>query len=146
MPSSPQIPLKAVSASVDAQFCDFKTVQQWLDFFVANIVADGQAIATLFTNDVVYSPTEPQGAQRGKLWVKESGGKPRGVGLLIDGEYVIIPIPADEEADTDVPNGIVVPWAGSGSAPEGWSIVSTTQATAWGLPVLTGLQYIQQSA
>lgn len=145
MPENPQIPLKKLNPSVDASFCDFKTPDDQLNFFVENIVGDGQAIASLFTNDVVYSPTEPVGAQRGKLWVKQTGTVPLGVGILVGGEYVIIPIPRDQEKPQAVPAGTIVVWTGSGSLPEGWGSYPQSAATALGLPTLTGAQYIIKS-
>lgn len=144
MPEFPSIPLVQAQASVDADFCRFRTVQDWLDFFVENIVGDGSSITTQVR--LSFSPSEPTGDDFGDLWVKETGGgsaNPRGVGLLIDGEYVIIPIPEDAAAPVNqIPTGAIMFYP-TGTVPEGWSGISDS-----GLPSLPGsspFQYIRKN-
>lgn len=140
MPESPQIPLVVANPSVDASFCDFQQPIDLLNFVAANTVADAASLANLISTQVVYSPTEPQGAQRGLLWVKTGPGVPHGVGILVNGAYVIIPIPADAEEDNVVPSGVVVAFLGS-TVPEGWT---TFDGTSIGLAALTSGQYISK--
>lgn len=128
MPEQAQIPLQQATASVDASFCDFKTVQDWLDFFVENIVANATSFFDAIDSGIIFSPTAPTGNDFGKLWVKTTGGgvsDPRGVGIVIDGSYVIIPIPQDAVPPVGVPPGGIIMW-GSATAPEGWSIFPGT--------------------
>lgn len=114
-----------------------------MNLVVGNAVGDGQAVA--FTTEVIYSPSQPTGDNFGKLWVKTTGNgpsNPRGVGILIDGEYVIIPIPEDAEPPPQqVPTGGIILFPNS-STPEGWASISST-----GLPTLPGgsnYQYISK--
>jgi hypothetical protein len=142
MPEAPQIPLIVATPSVDASFCDFQQPIDLLNFFAANIVADAASLANLISTQVVYSPTEPQGAQRGLLWVKTGPGQPPGVGILVNGSYVLIS-PVEEDIDFDgVPSNVVVPFLGT-EIPEGWVAFNGTTIS---LPALTGgAQYIRKS-
>lgn len=138
MPESPQIPLVQAIARVDLTLCDVKNIQDILDLVVENIVADTQAVLSAINNGIIFSPTEPTGNNFGKLWVKTTGGgstDPRGVGIVVSGSYVIIPIPADQDALIGVPSGGIIIWPNT-TPPVGWTTFAGTP------PV--GASYIQR--
>lgn len=138
MPSNPQIPLVQATVRVDLTLCDIESPQDILDLVAENMVADSQAVLAAINSGIVFSPNPPTGDNFGKLWVKTTGGgstDPRGIGIVINGSYTIIPIPADQDLLLGVPSGGIIIWPGD-SAPEGWQIYAGTP------PV--GSSYIQR--
>lgn len=138
MPDNPTLPLTQATASVDASLCDIKSSQDILDLVVENVVVLYSALASAVNSQVIFSPTAPTGDNFGKIWVKTTGGgssDPRGIGIVVNGSYTIIPIPADQDLLLGVPSGGIIIWPGD-SAPEGWQIYAGTP------PV--GSSYIQR--
>lgn len=114
---------------VGETLCDIKSPQDILDLVAENMVADSQAVLAAINNGIYFGPTEPTGDNFGKLWVRGTGSggvaKPRGVALVVQGQYVFIPIPADAEPDNAIPSGFIGIWP-SATAPTGWSIFPGT--------------------
>lgn len=138
MPESPFLPLIQAAARVDASLCDWTNQQDVIDTMAETLAVDANSLLTALNTGVVFSSTEPTGADFGKLWVKATG-TPRGIGLVIDGEYVIIPIPEDADIPDPFPSGGIVIYP-DGSVPEGWLSFSTS-----GMPSLpSGYQYISK--
>lgn len=109
---------------VGETLCDIKSPQDIVDLIVENVVANSQAVLAAINNGIYFGATEPTGDNFGKLWVKSTGTgpeNPRGLGLVVNGAYVIIPIPADAQSEDDVPQGGIIIWP-SNTAPTGWSI------------------------
>lgn len=135
MPSNPAIPLLQATVSVDTTLCDIKSPQDILDLVAENMVADSQAVLAAINNGIYFGATEPTGDNFGKLWVKSTGGgeaNPRGLGLVVNGEYTIIPIVADQANTNQIRSGDII-ISGSTTAPEGWSIYPGTPpvGAAW---------------
>jgi len=124
MPANPAIPLLQATAPVDSSLCDIKTPQDILDLVAENMVADSQAVFTAINNGIYFGATEPTGDNFGKLWVKSTGGgpsNPRGVGIVVNGSYVILPIPADAAVSVnDVPPGAIL-INSSSTVPDGYN-------------------------
>lgn len=129
MPSNPSIPLLQATVSVDTTLCDIKTPQDILDLVAENMVADSQAVLAAINNGIYFGTTEPTGDNFGKLWVKSTGTgpeNPRGLGMVVNGQYIIIPIPQDEQVvDPIVPPGVIAIW-NSTTPPSGWGLFPGT--------------------
>lgn len=138
MPDNPTLPLTQATASVDASLCDIESSQDILDLVVENVVVLYSALASAVNSQVIFSPTPPTGDNFGKIWVKTTGGgsaDPRGVGIVVNGQYVLIPIPADQDALIGVPSGGIIIWPNT-TPPAGWTTFAGTP------PV--GASYIQR--
>lgn len=135
MPSNPQIPLVQAIAVVGETLCDIKSPQDILDLVAENMVADSQAVLAAINNGIYFGVTEPTGDNFGKLWVKSTGTgpeNPRGLGLVVNGQYTIIPIVADQVNTDEIRSGDII-ISGSTTAPPGWSIYpgSPPVGAAW---------------
>ncbi len=141
MPANPLVPLIPARVPVGISLCDIKSPQDIVDLITDNVNVDSQAFFDALNSGIVFSATEPTGDNKGKLWVKTTGGgveNPRGVGIVVDGNYVIIPIPADADIPEPVPTGLVALLQNGTTIPEGWTTFS-------GPTPPTGLFYIIKS-
>lgn len=119
MPDSPFLPLVAANPVADVSLCDLRSARDIVDLVVENAGVDAQSLLNAFNSGIVFSNTEPVGNDFGKVWVKTTG-TPRGIGIVVDGAYVIIPIPADvEPPPSEIPQGGIILY-GTGTPPDGW--------------------------
>lgn len=127
---------------MDASLCDLDSPQAIVSLNARHLAVDASGID--LSAPITFSPSEPTGADIGDLWVKEEGGgvgNPRGIGIRVNGEYVIIPIPADQTPpEPAIPSGAIIYYP-EGPVPSGWVAVTSS-----GLPEITGnYQYIRKS-